>query len=349
MVKRWKAVVLLAVTLVLAASVQSEFFLFLLGFEALLILSAHLQAAWLCRHVRMRVLTPSRTAFRGEPFQLQVELTNTSLLPVPQLMARISIRMFPEKEALLLRGKTMLGSSETGRVCFTLDSTHSSCLEIWPNQLMITDYLGLVQRRCAVDDIERRLFFVLPECLKTEVSLPADANALVTREGDEEKRGHTSPDVSEIRLYQPGDPVRLIHWKLSARMEDVLVREMSDPAETLAQLYLDLCEPDPRHSIRRDKDAWDAFMDAVAGVSALLLSMERKHAVLWADAVHRQVVTHEVADEESQQAMLCALLRTDTYSAQDYSPLMKEVTSGEATETCIQIDLQGRIARAEAA
>lgn len=349
MVKRWKPAAMLAVTLILAASLQNELFLFLLGFEALLILAAHLQAAWLSKHVRMHILTSSRTAFRGESFQLQAELTNTCALPVPQLMARVSIRVFPEDDALLLRGKTMLGSRETGRLCFTLDSSHCSCLEIWPNQLMITDFLGMVQRRCAVDDNERRLFFVLPECKMNDEALPDDASALVDRDGDEEKRGYTSPDVAEIRAYQPGDPIRLIHWKLSARMEELLVRETSDPAESLTLLYLDLCEQDPQHNIRRDKDAWDSFMETVAGVSSTLLSRELKHTVLWADAAQRQAVTHEVTDEESRQAMLCALLRTDTYTAQDYSPLMKEVASGEATETCIQIDLQGRIARSEAA
>ena len=33
-------------------------------------------------------------------------------------------------------------------------------------------------------------------------------------------------ESGDVRLYQPGDPVRRIHWKLSARKGDLLVREM---------------------------------------------------------------------------------------------------------------------------
>lgn len=349
MVKRWKPLAVLLVTFVLAASLQSDFFLFLLGFEALVIAAAYIQVTWLSKRLRLRMVLPSRTAFRGETFQIQAEMTNASGLPVPQVMARAAIRVFPEEEALLMRGKTMLGSHETGRLCFSMDCTHCACLEVSPNQLVITDYLGIAQRRCAVDETERRLLFVLPECLKREIDLPAGRDVLMEDDGEEERRGHTSADAAEIRLYQPGDPVKLIHWKLSARLEDLLVREMNDPSDTMIQLLLDLREPDAKEKFRCNKAAWDHFMETVASASATLLVRGHKHMVVWADAAHHQMVSHEVSDEESQQAMLCALLRTDSYQTKDYMPLLKEVASGEAKETCIKIDLQGRIDRTEAA
>ena len=40
-------------------------------------------------------------------------------------------------------------------------------------------------------------------------------------------RGEISSDVKEIRQYQPGDRLQRIHWKLSAKLDDLFVKEMA--------------------------------------------------------------------------------------------------------------------------
>lgn len=347
MVKHWRFLMLFAATFVLAVSVENGFFLFLLGFEAMIYAASMLQVLLLSRYVQMRIVLPDRMAYRGEPFQVQAELTNLSRLPIPQLMMRASVRVFPEREALLMRGKLMLGGRETGHLCFQMDSAHCACLEIGANQLVITDYLGLVQRKCRVDETERHLLFVLPECLKNGVSLPEGQSFSVSEDGDEEKRGHTSIDVAEIRQYQAGDPIKLVHWKLSARLDELMVREMSDPAAPVIRVFLNLQEKDAKTDTRKDKAAWDRFMETVAAVSTMLLEREKKHVVIWPDTQHDQMVSKTVSDEESQQLMFCELLRAETFYAKDYLPLFKEVHSDEAQETFLEIDLSGGISRSK--
>ena len=345
MVKRSRPFIVFAITLILAVSLKNEFFTFLLGFEALVFAASVAQTVYLSRRLSVRAVLPERIVFRGEPFQIRLELTNQSRLPVPQLMARAAVRVFPEKEELLLRGKLMLGSRETGSLCFQMDSAHCGCLEVRPNQLMITDFLGLVQRKCRVDVEDRHLLFVLPEALKDGAELPEGANAVIDREGEQEKKGTTAIDVAEIRPYALGDLMKLIHWKLSARLSELMVRDMQDPAEELLRVYLDLREQEDKKNTRLDKDAWDHFSETVAVASGTLLAHEQPHVVCWADAAANAMVKHTVQDEESQQRMLCELMRAQTFHAKDYLPLFKEVDLDEAQETILTIDLQGRIDR----
>jgi hypothetical protein len=52
---------------------------------------------------------------------------------------------------------------------------------------------------------------------------------------DPETRDSIRPGAEEadgIRLYSPGDPVNRIHWKLSAKKDELLVREFRPAAET---------------------------------------------------------------------------------------------------------------------
>lgn len=178
----------------------------------------------------------------GETFQIQAELTNRSRFPIPQLMVRLAVRAYPEREALLLKGKLMLDSAERGSVCFQLDGSHCVCLEIRPDQLVVTDFLGLFQRRGWVDTQQIKSVFLLPQALGSQ-QISLDAQSLFPREdGSSETRGSEAADISEIRSYQEGDNLKLVHWKLTARLNELMVRELTDAAQKLTWLYLNLQE-----------------------------------------------------------------------------------------------------------
>ena len=349
MVKAWKPVGVLLLTFVAAVSLKNEFFLFLLGFEVMIYAASVLQVVLLSKKVSMRIRTRGRSAFRGETFQISVELTNGSRLPIPRLMARVAVKVWPERESLLLRGKLMLGGRETGSLCFDMDGSHCACLEIRPNQLMITDYLGIIQRKCRIDSSEMHLFFVLPEPESKDPEAPAGQGALTGEEGDEDRRGRTAADVADIRPYRDGDSIKLIHWKLSARLNEILVREMNDPTDPMVRILLNLQEKDEKTDTRLDRPAWDRFMETVGGVSRLLLTTDKKHTVTWADPERNVPVVHTVTDEESRQTMLCELLRAGTYYGKNYDYLIREGAADEEGSAVLEIDLQGRIDRSATA
>ena len=69
----------------------------------------------------------------------------------------------------------------------------------------------------------RTAFFSPDAAARRETEKSLTVKAFMTRE---------SEDAGETRPYRPGDPVRRIHWKLSARTEDILVREAARESET---------------------------------------------------------------------------------------------------------------------
>lgn len=347
MVKWWKPIAVVSLTFILAVSVRNEFLYFLLGVELLLELAAYCQVLWLARKVHVKVLLPQTQVLRGEKFQLRGELTNESRLPVPQLMVRLAVRVYPEQEELLLQGKLMLDGRERGWLCFQLDSTHCGCLEIRPEQLTVTDFLGIFARRCRIDGDEKHLLFILPELLRENQSIPDLQGIFPAEDADSQRQGSDTADPYRIRSYQEGDSLKLVHWKLTARLNQLMVREMADSAEKLTWLFLNLQEKPGLPPVRRNPEAWDHFVETVASASASLLKTEKRHMVLWFDGASGTIVRQLVSDETSLQEMLCGLLRADSYPSRDDSPLLKEIDSDETKGTCIEIDLQGHFVRAE--
>lgn len=347
MVNRWKPIALGILTFLLAVSIRNEFLFFLLGFEVMLYAASVVQVIWLSRRVKMDIRLPDKCAYRGKTFQLQAVLRNTGLLPIPQLMVRLAVRFFPEREELLLKGKLMLDSREEGALCFAMDGTHCGCVEVRADRLVVTDYLGLVQRRCPVSSQQRHHLYILPDCVNKRLKLPDVQGSVLQEMGERERRGSSYVDVSEIRTYQPGDSIKLMHWKLSARMQQLMVREMADPTQSMTWLFLNLRETPGEPRVRGNPDAWDHFVETVAMVSAELLDMEIAHVVFWIHALDHTVVRSDVSDLESLEQMLCLLLRSDTVSSRDNAHILKEIYPDDAEGTCIEIDLQGNITCSE--
>jgi uncharacterized protein (DUF58 family) len=98
------------------------------------------------------------------------------------------------------------------------------------------DPLGLFRCRSATADAEVGL--VLPRFTSLGAHEPVrelEASAAAPRSG-------TGTEVFGVREYQPGDPLRRIHWRSSARHGELIVREYEPPGmQTLGIL----CDPHP--------------------------------------------------------------------------------------------------------
>lgn len=77
-------------------------------------------------------------------------------------------------------------------------------------------------------------------------------------------------ELRQIRGYREGDSPRHLHWKLSARMDELLVREYEQEDKGRAELFLDL--DGQKAASLQEKDAFYELL------SALLLGLLKKRA-----------------------------------------------------------------------
>ena len=341
MIKWWKPAAVILITLLLAVSVKNDFLYFLLGFEVMLVIVSYLQVRYSAAHVSMQLELPQTEISKGEEFQIRVHVTNTGILPIQQLRIRIALAVFPEKEELLLQGKLMLGQKEAGDLCFSIDSSHCEAIKVRPDRMTLTDYMDIFTKKCKVDREAQETLFILPDLSKEDKVFPVDKIMTVTEEGDSTDRGDSFIDESEIRNYIEGDPIKRIHWKVSARIDELMVREMADETEESVLLYVNLKDKEGEESVRYNPDKWDSFLQMLAEFSHFLVLKDKSHSVMWIDAGNDCVAHYVVSDEESMRKMLSAMLLTDTFTEDNYNRLLKETDLGKAREKCLEIDLQG--------
>ena len=64
------------------------------------------------------------------------------------------------------------------------------------------------------------------------------------------KKGYDATEVFELREYQPGDSIRQIHWKLSGKLDDIMIREKSFPVDDTVLILAEAfqTERDPKRA-----------------------------------------------------------------------------------------------------
>ena len=102
-----------------------------------------------------------------------------------------------------------------------IELTDRGVYTVGPATVRYRDPLGLVERR--VDTLETARVVVYPEYY--EVSLGGVLGAVLSDEAQTERQS-----FDRLREYEPGDPLRNVHWKTSAKHDEFHVVEF-DPTE----------------------------------------------------------------------------------------------------------------------
>ena len=105
-----------------------------------------------------------------------------------------------------------------------MDTAHCGQLTCQLHRVRALDLLGLFAFPVSTPALVHAL--VLPQPAPTEDLPPLPQMPA----GDSLKwRGTPSMEDYDLREYRPGDPMRSIHWKLSSKRDELVVRETLEP------------------------------------------------------------------------------------------------------------------------
>ena len=236
--------------------------------------------------LRLRLSGDGGECRRGEARQWRLKVKRPAFLPVPRLTMRLcfhnDLTGWTEKKRVIWTGKQV----------FPVPTDHCGRVICQVTRARMLDYLGL---------------FALPVRLPVPAAvlvlpLPAPAEKLPNLELEDvqaAKEGNRQvPNGDyELRDYRPGDPLRAVHWKLSSKRDELVVRE-----------WQGTCSPRVILAVDRfgDPERLDQVMDRFFALSAELLAQDRPHLVRWEG--EGEVCTASVSDRESLLACMGKML-----------------------------------------
>ena len=153
----------------------------------------------------------------------KVDLKVSCKLPQPPYRSKIRIT------------KPLTGEKWTLKPGAKLPTEHCGKLHIQLYKPGVTDYLGIF--RLKVRKTTEQAVFVLPQPVDMEIP-PNLTKYLEPRWRPKPGGGYA--ENHEIRQYHPGDNLNQIHWKLSAKVGELMLREPMEPERGLMLLTMDL-------------------------------------------------------------------------------------------------------------
>jgi uncharacterized repeat protein (TIGR01451 family) len=258
--------ILALVLLVAGATVRSP----LLGAAAFILAGATFVTAWWTRRVerglRVRYTVPATVNY-GDEATVTIEITNTSLLPIPWLQVTDSVPL-TLRIAAPLRAAFGVGAGATRQIMYRVRGSRRGLYRLGPLRLTTGDVLGLYMRSLTIPVAELTVFPRVMPLPRLQLPAQLPFGPLSTRQ----RRGEDPARPMGTRPYQSSDGVRRLDWKATARHGDLLVRraEPSVAPETIIALAFRTADY-PAHV---SQDSLERAVVAAASLSAAIL--ERK-------------------------------------------------------------------------
>ena len=227
---------LLAVLFAAAAVSRAPFAVFALAFAVLLVGFLAWYVRTLRRDVTVTLQLPAHPVQPGEEFPVLVQLRNTGRRPVPELRVVLQAADAESGTVIELPCSAMLAPHQRADLRVTLRAAQSGLWRFCVQKAAVRDPLGLFAAPCAVPP-QTQALCVLPPAEGEDGG--AGSNPQNKTEA-QTTAGHDMADgVYDLRPYRMGDSLKQIHWKLTARVGELTVREplgatyRADPAGTV--------------------------------------------------------------------------------------------------------------------
>ncbi len=246
-------------TLLAAALATGNPLLYLLAILTLLtVVLCFAGVLWASATMRITAETDRNSVYRGDDVSLLLRVRHMGWIPIAPVA--LELRTLATEKPREIRLRNLPGRTQTLRM--PLHAAHVGVFTSGIRSCTVEDLLGMFSRKIIPDDTEYTLN-VLPLTFETKPleMAPGDPGSEIMARATEDLNA-----PSDIRNYQPGDAMKKIHWKLSLRKGELMVRKYDEPVLQEALILMDCSRPPGLGHPEAEADLRDALLETGASL-----------------------------------------------------------------------------------
>lgn len=211
---------------------------------------------------------------------LTIKLKNIYAFPIVYISLTLTIKNKLTNEVSDETFITSLNSFAEKKLPILLKSDYSGVVDVSIKNMYCVDYFQIFKRRMNVK-AETSITFV-PVLLQGIMS-----NATAAKELTEaamfssEQKGNLNEEMIALKEYVPGDNLKHIHWKLSSKLDELIVKELADVREEHIVILFETSIA-LKENVQRVKTI-DQMMDTFGSVMKHFLEEDKQIHVGWYD------------------------------------------------------------------
>ncbi len=277
--------------------------------------------------ISVELTSKEDSAAKHENFPIQINISNRSIFPVGKAEAHIEYYNVFNNEINSFELMMPVQPLNSQSVTFLISS----------------HYCGMIHIKCAYINIydPLKIFrFKIGKNISTEVAVLPEGHEItgevsytdrVNEESSvfsEHKPGDDPSEVFDLRGYHPGDKLNRIHWKLSSKKDEFIVKDYSLPVDTPCTIFLDM-KNYGNNSNRMILPVFDTLVETLVSVSQFMIENERVHNVVFFNAKRSRFSEHIINDADDLSAAVHELVFSVKDNLFCQEPRMYFIEKGE--------------------
>lgn len=195
----------------------------------------------------------------------------------------------------------------------------SDCGEIsvYLVEYYVYDWIGCLYLKKKTNDVKK--IEILPEThlLMTEIQRTTREFIADSEVYSDSEKGDDLSEIYQVREYVEGDPIHDIHWKLSAKTDNLLIKEHGKPLGCVVLIWIDSFRNNTVKPLRGRKHGRKNLpvnaIEMAASVSLSLIEQKCVHMVAWYEKKNDRIIRKRVENEENIYELLNRLLYLESY------------------------------------
>ena len=302
---------------------RQSFFLVLFLLLCILPFFSYMMARYAFQKLDVSLSLKILTGEKNSTLPLYVHLDNKSLFPFSHCEVTLRISSaFYEKDEL----EVLILPCESRKLCttsFPITYTKSGCYQIQLIQVKVFDYLHFFSFKKNNDkQVSVKIMpsliqsFAVPDTLYGEGFDEFEENTL---------KGNYSSNVTDIREYIPGDRLQKIHWKLSAKLDELMVKENEATSSKRFIILPELYQPKDYTNL-----SLDMTLDYTYALARQLLSKQETFFLTWYCTKQEAFLPHYIQNTSDLQSALEELYYDMPYEDESLGRTLYEATQLKA-------------------
>ncbi len=239
----------------------------LLIFTLILPVLLFVSTIWMKRKLKLTLLHSKEPILKGKPYQWVIEVQNPTFFssPLAQITLEYSNSLSEKPQELTVQFPIMPHNTQRLRLSF--HAVTCGMMEMQLKKLVFYDPIRLFRRNIKLSARDHIVLMPSPIVTLPVEWPPTPQPDADSSEYSKTKSGDDPSEIFDLHTYREGDLVSRIHWKLSSKLDNLMVKEYSLPLSTGCLLLADY-----RHTGGQPESALriDTMLSAMSAAAAQL-------------------------------------------------------------------------------
>lgn len=229
---------------------------------------------FLQRRTKAKLTTTEQMVKMGEDFILTVLTENRSIFPLAYGVMKIKYKNQLDEEYQNADAICRVDAKGQEKIQIEFHCNHCGLIQIACEYLKVYDFFRLLSVKIPIHGEQEVMvipeFEIMEDLLENLWDNSENINQSTLEKGED------TSEVIGIREYHPGDHPKSIHWKLSSKRKQILIKEFGKEEEDADIVNFGLiCEEECSY------EWYDEKLEELVNICWTLLQAGRIHKVIW--------------------------------------------------------------------